>query len=354
MPSASGERVFRVALTGDFYDADGSPLYRDFGLNLLDAQPGIEYRAFNKHRPDIAAEQIGDAQGVIVLAARVTAQSLSNSKNLLAVGRFGVGYDSVDVPACTQSDVVLFIAAGAVDRPVAEATVGWMLALSHHVRVKDRLVREGKWDERSRYMGTELRDRTLGIVGMGGIGRALVALLKSFGMNRPLVFDPFIDRDAAEHLGVELVSLDELLSRADFVSLHCPLTEQTRNLIGARELARMKPRAFLINTARGGIVDEDALYAALREGRIAGAAIDCFVDEPIRAPQRFAEFDNVLLAGHCIAWTEELFRDIGRTVCQGMIDLAVGERPRGVVNPQVFQRPGFLEKWERLAIAPVG
>ena len=167
-------------------------------------------------------------------------------------------------------------------------------------------------------------------------------------MKTPLAFDPYLDARVAEGLGVRLVGLDELLAEADFVSIHCPLTEQTRGLIGHRELAMMKPDAYLINTARGGIVDEDALYDVLADRRIAGAALDCFAEEPVIRPHRFGELDNVLLAPHCIAWTDELFRDIGRSVCQGMLDLSLGKRPRGVVNPEVFDRPGFREKWARI------
>lgn len=281
---------------------------------------------------------------MIVLTPRVTAASLAKSENLLAIGRFGVGFDTVDVPACTAADVLLFIAAGAVDRPVAEATVAWMLALSHHVHMKDRLVREARWDDRSRFMGTELRERTLGVIGFGGIGRALVKLLAGFGMKPPLVFDPFVK--AAD--GVRLVSLDELLRESDFVSIHCPLNEKTEGLIGERELRLMKPTAYLLNTARGGIVDEAALEDALRENRIAGAAIDCFEKEPLESPPSFALMDNVLTAPHCIAWTEELFRDIGRTVCRGMLDLAAGRVPNGVVNREVLEKPRFQEKWKRI------
>ena len=285
---------------------------------------------------------------MIVLTPRVTAASLAGNPDLLAVGRFGVGYDSVDVNACTDADVLLFIAAGAVDRSVAEATIGWMIALTHHMRTKDRLVREAKWDERSRYMGTELRDRTLGVIGFGGIGRALVKLLAGFGMKPPLVFDPFAGPEEAARLGVNVVPLDRLLFEADFVSIHCPLNDQTRNLIGARELAMMKPTAYFINTARGGIVDEAALDAALRGKRIAGAAIDCYEYEPLAAPPVFAALDNVLLAPHCIAWTDELFREIGRAVCRGMLDLAHGRVPKGAVNREVLERPGFNAKWKRI------
>jgi phosphoglycerate dehydrogenase-like enzyme len=264
------------------------------------------------------------------------------------VGRFGVGYDAVDVAACTEADVLLFITAGAVDRPVAEAVVGWMIALTHHVRTKDRLVREGRWDERSQYMGSELRDRTLGVVGLGGIARKLIELLAGWGMNPPLAFDPFVGPNVADKLGVRLVALDELLRSSDLVSIHCPLTDGTRGLIGAREIALMRPNAYLINSARGGIVDEVALHAALDQGTIAGAALDCYSNEPLREPHRFGDLENVLLAPHSIAWTNEMFRDIGRAACQGMVDLSLGRPPRGIVNPEVLQRTGFRLKWKRV------
>lgn len=344
------QATFPVALTADFFDAAGKTKYRDIGTSVFASHPHITLRSFTEHRPEIGADQIGDARGVIVLTPKVTAKSLAAAASLLAIGRFGVGYDAVDVTACTAADVVLFITAGAVNRPVAEATVGWMIALTHHVLVKDRLVRTGRWDERSAYMGGELRDRTLGVVGLGGIGRAVLELLKGWGMNTPLVFDPFLDAAAARELGVRCVGLDELMAGADFISIHCPLTDQTRGLIGSRQIALMKPTAYLINTARGGIVAEDALCDALKARRIAGAALDCFEAEPVTSPSRFAQFDNVLLAPHSIAWTDELFRDIGRAACQGMVDLSLGRRPRGVINPEVFERASFKDKWGRLRV----
>lgn len=341
---------FRAALTADFFGPDGATKYPDVGLSVFHGQDRLEWIKLAEHRTPIGSDQLAGVQGVIVLTPAVAAETVSRAQDLLAVGRFGVGYDAVDVAACTAADVVVFIAAGAVDRSVAEATVGWMLALSHNVLAKDRLVREGRWDDRSRYMGRELRDRTLGAVGLGGIGRATVGLLAGFGMNPPLAYDPFLDPETARAAGVRPVPLDELMAEADFVSIHCPLTDQTRGLIGARELALMKPDAYLINTARGGIIDEDALFEALSDHKIAGAALDCFADEPITRPHRFGTLENVLLAPHCVAWTGELFRDIGRTVCRGMLDLAHGRVPRGVVNREVFDRPGFREKWARWTV----
>jgi phosphoglycerate dehydrogenase-like enzyme len=340
---------FHIALTADFF-ADGKPLYADIGLGTLEDDPAIRWHPLAEYEAELHAEQLTGANAVLVLASKVTARSLANAGDLLAVARFGVGYDSVDVAACTANNVVLTIAAGAVDRPMAEATVAWLLALTHHVGAKDRLLRAGDWPGRSRFMGTELRDRTLGVVGFGGIGRALVQLLAGFGMNAPLACDPYLDPARAAGLGVRLVPLDELLREADFVSIHCPLTDGTRNLIGAREIGLMKPTAYLVNTARGGIVDEDALYDALAGGRLGGAALDVFAEEPVTRPPRFAQLNSVLLAPHCIGWTHELFRDLGRTACRSLVDLAHGRRPAGVVNPEVFERPGFVEKWLRLRV----
>ncbi len=338
----------KISLTADFRHQDGSLKFDDIGLSVLEKDDRMQVRFFDEHRSEIGTDQLGNADGAIVLTPSVTRETLAGAPGLLAIGRFGVGYEAVDVQACTDADVLLFITAGAVDRPVAEATVGWMIALTHHMRAKDILVREGRWDDRSGYMGSELRDRTLGVIGLGGIARATIKLLGAFGMNQPLAFDPFVTPEAAADAGVRLVDLAGLLAESDFVSIHCPLTEQTRGLLGADELARMKPGAFLINTARGGIVDEDALFEALKERRIAGAALDCFEDEPVTEPHRFGALDNVLLAPHSIAWTKELFRDIGLAACQGMVDLADGKRPRGCVNPEVFDRSGFKEKWLEL------
>lgn len=345
---------FEIAWTADFRGEDGSPRYADVGADVLDQPPRLISRIIPQFLPVLAPAQIGQSQAVIVLSPRVAADSVRQAESLLAIGRFGVGYDSVDVPACTAANVMVIIAAGAVDRSVAEAVVGWMLALSHHVRTKDALVRAGKWGQRGAWMGRELRGRTLGIVGLGGIGRALVRLLDAFGMAQPLAFDPFVTPESAAALGVRLVPLETLLETADFVSIHCPLNESTRVLIGSTELARMRPDAFLINTARGGIVDESALHDALSHRRIAGAAIDVFEVEPFSEPPRLAELENVLLAPHCIAWTDELFRDIGRTVCQSLRQVAEGSVPAGLINPEVLRSDGFREKWRRLAIGGAG
>lgn len=342
------QEKFVITLTADFFDSSGDSKYQDIGLSELKGHPTISQQLISEHRSIIGADQIEGANGVIVMTPQVTAETVSQSKDLLAIGRFGVGYDTVDIEACTAADVLVYITTGAVDHSVAEATIGWMIALGHHARTKDLLVRSGRWDDRAHYMGTELRDHTLGIIGLGGIARSVLELASPFGMNRALVFDPYVTAEQCAAVGAEKVDLNTVMGKADFISVHCPLTEQTEGLIGERELALMKPTAFLINTARGGIVDEDALFAALTERRIGGAAIDCFSGEPICETHRFNQLENVLLAPHSIAWTHELFRDIGRLAFRGMIDLSQGKVPNGIVNPAVLDRPGFKAKWARL------
>ena len=165
-----------------------------------------------------------------------------------------------------------------------------------------------------------------------------------------MAFAPFAAPEVFAEADVREVELNELLQTADFVSLHCPLNDQTRGMIGADQLNLMKSDSYLLNLARGGIVDEDALYDALASKRIAGAALDCFENEPIVEPLRLGELDNVLLAPHSIAWTSELFRDIGRTACQSLLDLSQGRRPSGTVNPEVFDNSAFHEKWTRIRV----
>ena len=188
----------------------------------------------------------------------------------------------------------------------------------------------------------------MGIVGLGGIGGRLVELLRGFGMNQPLAFDPYLKAERAAQLSVELTPLDRLMRESDFISVNCPLNDQTRNLIGREQIALMKPTAFLINTARGGIVNEEALVEALKNERIAGAASDVYEKEPAGKEHPFMRLDNIILAPHCIAWTDELFSEMGTMASQQAVALSKGEIPVGLVNREVLERPGFKTKVKRL------
>lgn len=336
-----------VGLTADFL-VEGKLQYKDIGLDILKNEECVQYRFLDRHEPVLTADLIQGLDALICLTPRITAETLIRSDQLVAVTRFGVGYDTVDVRACTEANVALFITAGAVNYSVAEAMLGWMLALGHHLIRKDRLTREGKWNERARWMGSELRGKTVGIIGLGAIGGCLVDLLRPFRAAEVLAFDPYVAHERAASLGVRVVALNELLRSSDFVVVSCPLTEETRGLLGASELALMKPTAYLVNIARGGIVEESALVKALRTHTIAGAASDVFAVEPADERHPFYELDNIMLASHCIAWTHELFAEIGSMCCRQLVSLFDGVIPEGLINTEVAQKPAFLQKLYRL------
>jgi phosphoglycerate dehydrogenase-like enzyme len=339
---------FRVGFSADFRREDGSLAFPDIGLSLLEGVSGITYDFLSEYLAEYVPVQLADYDVLISLKPRVSAQSLEGVSRLCAIGRCGVGYDNVDLNACTERGIAVYITPAGVVRPVAESIVLLVLALSHRLMQKDRLVRRGKWAESTQPLGREPRDRVVGTIGLGNIASEAVRLLKVFDAGRFVAFDPYASQQHANELGVELVSLDELLRDSDYVLVNCPLTAETRGLIGTVQFAQMKPDAVLINTARGPIVDEAALIEALQQGRIAGAALDVFEKEPLSADSPLTSMDNVILTSHSIAWTEELFRDMGGIDCEGALAVYRGEVPRSVVNPQVFENPLFNEKLARL------
>jgi phosphoglycerate dehydrogenase-like enzyme len=347
MSGENSAHSFRVALSADFCDQQGKLIFPDLGLSLLDAVPAISYEFLRENRPEYAAEQLEHCDVLISLKPRVTAQSLQKASRLCAIGRCGVGYDNVDLEACTENGTAVYITPGGVIRPVGESIVLLMLALSHNLVVKDRLVRQGQWAQSTVRLGREPRQRVVGTIGLGNIAAEAIRLLKVFDVAKFLAFDPYASGERASHLGVELVSLEELLRASDYVLVNCPLTPETRGLLGKPQFALMKPDAVIINTARGPIINQAALIDALQSGRIRGAALDVFEKEPLSADSPLIAMDNVILSSHSIAWTEELFRDMGRIDCEGALAVYRGEAPQHVVNPQVLTRPAFLQKLEK-------
>jgi D-3-phosphoglycerate dehydrogenase len=341
------ESRFRVGFSRDFLDEKGQLIFPDIGLSLLDDRPGVEHEFLSDYRPEYDPEQIFDYDVLISLKPRITARSLLEVERLCALGRCGVGYDNVDLAACTEHDIAMYITPQGVVRPMAESIVLFVLALSHNLVRKDRMVREGRWVESTRTLGREPRDRVVGTVGFGNIAREAFRLLRAFGVGRFLAFDPYVSASAMREAGAEPVSFEGVFRQSDYVLINCPLTPETRRLVGAAQLAWMKPTAFLINTARGAIVDEAALVQALRDRRIAGAALDVFEAEPIPAGSPLLELDNVVVTSHSVGWTEELFRDMGRIDCEGALAVLRGEPPANVVNRDVLERPGFQRKLRR-------
>ncbi len=339
--------TFRIGISRDFLTADGTLVFKDIGLDLLDAAPNVAHEFLAElHRP-MRPEQLADCDGVITLGPAFPRESFAEcADRLIAIGRFGVGYEMIDLEAATTANVAAFITPDGVRRPVAESVLTLMLALSKKVLIKDRLTRAGRWHDHVHHQGTLLGGRTLGIIGLGNIGAEVVRLIAPFAM-RVLAFDPFAHPEFAAQLGVELTDLDTLLRASDFVSVNCPHTPQTYHLVGASEFGLMKPSAYFINTARGPIVDQVALTAALTGGQLAGAGIDVFEVEPVPPDEPLLQLENVIVAPHAICWTEEALRGNGRGACLGLLACARGEAPPNVVNKAVLDKPGFQSKLAR-------
>jgi phosphoglycerate dehydrogenase-like enzyme len=338
---------FRVGLSADFLDDEGSMIFPDIGLSLLDDVPGLSYEFVSEYRAEYVPEQLRNYDVIISLKPRFTRKSLEGVERLCAIGRCGVGYDNVDLAGCTDKNIAVFITPDAVVRPVAESIVLFVLALSHNLVRKDQMVRQGKWVESTRQLGREPRNRVVGTIGLGNIASEAVRLLRPFGIARFLAFDPYVQAERAKQLGVEIVNLDELLCCTDYVLVNCALTPETRGMIGERELGLMKSEACIINTARGAVIDQKALIAALETGQIRGAALDVFEKEPLESDSPLLRLENVIVTSHSIAWTEELFRDMGRMDCEGALAVRSGRPPANIVNSEVLSRPGFLEKLHR-------
>lgn len=336
----SGRTPFRIGLTRDFLNPEGKISFGDIGLDLLDDAPDVEWEFLPENTPVLKAEQIANYDGLLVLAPQVNATTLEGAERLSIVARFGVGYDNVDVPACTSKGVMLTITPDGVRRPVAVSAITLLLALSHKLLIKDRLTREGRWAERLNHMGQGVTGRTLGVIGVGNIGREVFQLGLPFGM-KYLGYDPHINSGVD---GVEIVSLERLLQESDYVVVCCALTPDTRHLINAERLSLMKPNAYLINVARGPIIDQPALTKVLQENRIAGAGLDVFATEPIASDDPLLSLDNVIVSPHALCWTDECFQGMGRNACQSLVEVASGKIPKNIVNRDVLGNSRLLKR----------
>jgi phosphoglycerate dehydrogenase-like enzyme len=260
------------------------------------------------------------------------------------VARFGVGYDTVDVAACTEAGIALTITPPGVRRPVAVAILTLLLALAGKLMDKDRLTRLGPegYAQRNAYMGVGLIGRTLASVGVGNIGSEMFRIAAPLGM-RFIAHDPYADPALAADLGVTLVDLDAVFQEGDFVTINCPLSPETNHLVNAGRIALMKPTAYLINTARGPVVDQAALTEALKNRRIAGAGLDVQEQEPPDAADPLLKLDNVILAPHALCWTDQCFAGIGASAIRSVLDVAEGRVPGGLVNKAVLANPRWQD-----------
>ncbi|MGI9523030.1 MAG: hydroxyacid dehydrogenase [Hyphomicrobiaceae bacterium] len=287
------------------------------------------------------AYQISSARDELLEQWWATETLLNRAPHLLCVSASGAGYDTIDVDACTNHGVIVVNQAGGNARSVAEHTLGLILDLSKRISETDRYLREARGRNREDLMGREIAGRTLGLIGFGNVGRQVCRLARAFEM-RVIATDPFVDSTAISKLGGEKVTLEHLLSHADFVSVHCPRDQSTTGLIGAEALAKMKRGAILITTARGGIHDEFALAAALESGHLGGAGLDVWDVEPPPLDHPLLGRENVVATFHTAGVTQEARRRMARIASDQLIEVLQGKRPSRLINPEVWPR-----YWER-------
>jgi D-3-phosphoglycerate dehydrogenase/(S)-sulfolactate dehydrogenase len=333
-------------LIADDLSAEAKAILERIPSAQVDVKVGLD--------PAALREIVGGYEALAVRSAtKVTKEILEAAGRLRVIGRAGTGVDNIDLAAASRRGVVVMNAPGGNSVSVAEHTMALLLALSRQIADASQSTREGKWEKKRFSSGRELSGKTLAVIGTGNIGALVVLRARTFGM-RVLGYDPFLMPEAAAKLGVELVPLEEIWKRADAITLHVPLTEQTRNMIGAAQLARMKPGALVVNCARGGLVDEKALAEALLAGRIGGAALDVFEEEPPARDHPLFQCPNFIGTPHLGGSTEDAQQNVATIVCNAMVEYLTTGTVRNAVNvpsvsAEVLERLGpFLRLCEKI------
>ncbi|MSO77947.1 MAG: hydroxyacid dehydrogenase [Alphaproteobacteria bacterium] len=309
----------------------------------------LEYKAPSQGNWSI----MGGAHGYQVTSARddlapeffVDGRLLARCPNLLAVSTSGAGYDTVDVDACTAAGVIVVNQSGGNKEAVAEHAVAMMLNLSKRIGETDHVMRTQPNLVRTQFMGTELLGKTVGIIGLGNVGARLAEICRLAFSMRVLAHDPYLTVEQCQERGATKVALDELLGQADIVSINCPRTKETRGMIGAAAFAKMKPGALFVTTARGGIHDEAALEAALKEGRLSGAGLDVWDKEPPPTDHPLLRLANVLASPHTAGVTRESRHQVGTIAAEQLIGIFDGDRPPRLLNPEAWS--AYATRYEK-------
>jgi D-3-phosphoglycerate dehydrogenase / 2-oxoglutarate reductase len=341
--SVNNKRVFYVKyLPNEIY------------TDILRARPDVRLDRLENDSPDQVsapilaaahAYQIGAARDELAKHFHVDHDLLRRAPNLLIVSSNGAGFDPVDVEACTAAGVLVVNQSGGNANSVAEHALGMLLTLSKRILEADRALRREANVNRNALMGTEAQGKTIGIVGLGNVGRRIAELCRGLLGMKVLAYDPYLTATEMTARGGDKVELDELLRRSDYVSISCPLTKDNRGMIGAREFTLMQPHAYFITTARGFIHDEAALTEALRNKRIAGAGLDVWAKEPPPPDHPLLQFDNVLASPHTAGVTKEARINMGRIAAEQLLDGLDGKRPPRLINPEVW--PRYVTRFER-------
>lgn len=328
-------------------------------LEVMAQHPEIELVKFVNDSPDAEVEevmarahafQIDSARATLAEKFWATPALLAKNPNLLCISTGGAGYDTVDVDACTEAGILVCNQTGLNREAVAEHALGLILSVSKRITETDRHLRAGIMEDRANYMGDEVKGQTLGVVGCGNTGSTLAKMCVAALDMTVLAYDPYVEADVIEGYGAEKVGFNELLERADYVSVHTPYTSETAGMFDAAAFAKMKPTAYFIITARGGIADEEALHEALTTGGLKGAGLDVWQPEPPVKEHPLLALDNVVATPHTAGSTGRAREALGREGANQLLDVLEGKRPPRLVNPDAWEK--FVARYEEL-LGPV-
>jgi phosphoglycerate dehydrogenase-like enzyme len=337
---------FRVGITSDF--APGNLIggwIDDPVRRLLEPLPELKWEFIPASAPVIAPETVANYDAVITAEPRWTAESFQDLRRLALVAYWGIGVDGIDLGAAAEADIAVTNSPSPGNHAsVAESALALVLSLSKHLLIKDQLTKQGRASDAQAILGSLIRGRTIGTIGFGATARAFAGMVGTLGPARLLACDPYVRPGIAEQAGVELADIRTVMQSSDYVVVMCTLSAETRGLISAELLGLMKPTACLVNTARGPIVDQPALVSKLRDGSLAGAALDVTDPEPPELGDEVLQLDNVITTGHAIAWTRESLQGACEEPCLAVASAYRGEVPSHVVNRAVLSRPGFRAK----------
>jgi D-3-phosphoglycerate dehydrogenase len=323
-------KVVITDLTRPDYDLEKAELH-DSGLD-------IELVFLDTRSPEEIIQGAADADGLMVQFAQITRQVIQHLDRCRVISRYGIGVDMVDLNAASERGILVCNVPDFCIEEVSTHTIGFLICLNRHIHYHDKMVRSGNWLSTSWGPPRHLPGRVLGLVGLGNIGKAVARKAQCLGL-RVLAYDPYIPEEQGSELGVELVNLEDLLRRSDFVSLHCPLTDETRHLIGQAQLELMPPSAFLINMSRGPVVDQPALYQALANHTIAGAALDVFEEEPPPPDEPLLQLENLICTPHVSSWSDKATSQLRRDTARNLATVLKGQIPGSVVNRKELNLP---------------
>ena len=311
---------FNIGISSDLLTNEGKPCFGTQPLNALYKNKQIFIEWMDSGIEVLSEKETSRYNAILLNSPKLTKESINPKNNKLKiVSRFGVGYDSVDLDVLKKNKIILTNTPNAVRRPVAIASLTMILALSSKLMIKDKLLREGRWNERTNHMGVGLTNKTLGLIGFGGIGKEFVTISKDL-FKKVICYDPFVDIEEMKNLQVDKADFEEIASSSDFLVILCDLNDKTRGMIDSSFLNKMKRSSYLINLSRGPVVNENDLIVTLRQNKIAGAGLDVMTKEPIEENNELINLKNTLLTPHSLCWTDECFNSIANEAISSILN----------------------------------